>query len=123
PTLLKAAALTTNGTTADADGIADHAGEVINYTITVTNTGNIDLTNPVLSDTLGGLGALDGALVKSGDSVDPGVLNVGEVWTYTGSHTVTQGDLDNKGAVDGAGDGQIENSASIVTDQASAGPS
>jgi uncharacterized repeat protein (TIGR01451 family) len=74
----------------------------INWTITVTNTGTADLTGVSLTDDFG-------ATLVSGDTSDPGVLNVGEAWVYTASHIVTQNDLD-------AGD-DIVNTATVDTDQ------
>ena len=70
----------------------------VTYTITVVNTGLADLTSPVLSDTLT-QGATpktlsSGPTLVTGDLVSPGVLNVGETWTYTASYNVTQGDID-----------------------------
>jgi len=46
--------------------------------------------------------------------LNPGVLNVGETWTYTYSHSLTQAELNTKG-VDG--DGTLDNTASVDTDQ------
>ncbi len=90
-------------------------GDVINYTITVTNTGNTTLTNVVVSDPL--LGTLTG---PSGDTDNDGELDVGEVWTYTGSYTVQQSDIDSNGIDDQGvadGDGDIDNTATVNTDQ------
>ncbi|MEZ4636197.1 MAG: hypothetical protein R2856_14750 [Caldilineaceae bacterium] len=81
---------------------ADAAGDVINYTIVVTNTGNTSLTGVTVSDPL--ITTLAGP-VESLNS--DGVLEVGETWTYTGSTTVTQADIDNNGG----GDGDIDNTA------------
>ena len=33
----------------------------------------------------------------TGDNIDPGVLNPGETWIYTGDYTVTQEDIDSNG--------------------------
>ena len=76
----------------------------ISYTITVTNTGNVDLTGVVLTDPL-----TAGASLVSGDTTNPGVLDVGEIWIYSASYTVTPADLT-------AGT-PIVNSATADTDQ------
>jgi uncharacterized repeat protein (TIGR01451 family) len=80
------------------------AGETINYTITVDNTGNVNLTNVVLTDVLAG-----GATLASGDTNSDGVLDVGETWIYTADYEVIQANID-------AGT-DIVNSASVDTDQ------
>jgi uncharacterized repeat protein (TIGR01451 family)/gliding motility-associated-like protein len=67
-----------------------NAGEVIPYTIIVENDGNITITNPVVTDP----NADTGPTYVSGDSNTDGILDVGEVWTYEASHTVTQADMD-----------------------------
>ena len=58
------------------------AGEVIAYTITVTNTGNVTLTNVVVSDAKVGLSETIATLAPAG------------VETYTRTYTVTQTDVD-----------------------------
>ena len=90
-------------------GTADTAGEVITYTFHIDNTGNtnqtgVTLTDPSVSD-----------LTRLADIVgnNDNVLNVGEVWSYTAHHTVTQQDLD----TNGGGDGTIENTATADTAQ------
>ena len=59
----------------------------IHYTIVVTNTGNVAVTDLHLVDVMpdGSSGAL--AFV-SGDSDGDGVLDIGEAWTYTASFAV-----------------------------------
>ncbi len=69
----------------------DAAGDVINYTVTVDNTGNISLTNVTVDDTLLGEGGLT---YQSGDTDSDGELDVTETWTYTGQYIVTQADMD-----------------------------
>jgi uncharacterized repeat protein (TIGR01451 family) len=81
----------------------DTAGEVIEYTITVDNTGNVDLTNVVLDDVFAG-----GATLVSGDDGDL-VLETGETWVYSADYTVTQADL-NAGS-------NLVNVAGVDTDQ------
>ncbi|MBE0666966.1 MAG: hypothetical protein IH593_04755, partial [Bacteroidales bacterium] len=67
-----------------------NAPGTLTYTIVVVNTGNTSLTNVVLTDDL----ATTGPSLVSGDEVNPGVLDVGETWTYTATYTVTQADID-----------------------------
>jgi uncharacterized repeat protein (TIGR01451 family) len=68
--------------------IVDSAGDVINYTIVVNNTGNVDLTGVVLTDEFAP------ASLTGGDADNDGVLDITETWTYTASHTVTQAEMD-----------------------------
>jgi uncharacterized repeat protein (TIGR01451 family) len=88
------------------------AGDLLEYEIVVTNTGNQTLTNVTVSDQLpdGTAGTLSGPVESI--STD-GELNVGETWTYTISYTVSQDDID-------AGTALV-NTASVVTDEI-AGP-
>src|SRR5690606_31277636 len=59
-------------------------GEVIEYTIIVTNTGNVTLTNVQVTD--------DNADVTNVGTISE--LEVGQSETFTASHTITQADLD-----------------------------
>src|SRR5205085_1451651 len=82
--------LTIDKSTADVS--VDHAGQVISYTVDVHNTGNIDLTDvsltdPTFADTATTL------TLASGDTDHDTVLDVGETWHYTASHTVTQTEM------------------------------
>jgi uncharacterized repeat protein (TIGR01451 family) len=70
-------------------GTADVAGEIVSYTILVQNTGNQPLTGVNVSDPF----VSDLRLVADPASLD-GVLNVGETWTYTATHGVTQAEID-----------------------------
>lgn len=69
------------------------AGDVINYTITVKNTGNANQTNVIVNDPLISSSALAS---PNGDNGN-GILEKGETWTYTGSYMVVQSDIDNNG--------------------------
>ncbi|MCV2891048.1 DUF11 domain-containing protein, partial [Ruegeria sp. XHP0148] len=91
-------------------GPVDAAGDVISYEIVVSNDGTIDLTNVSLLDPLieGINGSGLSAAVES-MSAD-GVLEVGETWTYTGTYTAQQSDLDDNGG----GDGDIDNTATVT---------
>ncbi|MGA0599834.1 DUF7507 domain-containing protein [Caulobacter sp. KR2-114] len=95
------------------DGTADHAGDEIDYTVTVQNTGNVTLTGLNLTDSVP-----DVTLTyQSGDTDGNGKLSVGETWTFTGAHIVTQADLDGKGNATPLPDGAFHNTASATTDQ------
>ena len=77
----------------------------IEYTITVDNTGNVDLTNVVLDDVFAG-----GATLVSGDTNNNSILETTETWTYSSAdYMVTQADL-NAGTA-------LVNVASVDTDQ------
>ena len=94
-----------------AGGHVDEAGDVISYQIVVSNDGNVDLTGTSVADALlqGPNGTLSAA---SGDTIDPGTLNVGETWTYTGTYTAQQSDIDNN-----PGDETIDNTATVQSDE------
>jgi uncharacterized repeat protein (TIGR01451 family) len=63
-------------------------GAVITYTYTVTNTGNVTLTPSITDSVVTGITCTDPTPAVPG-------LAPGETMTCTGSHTVTQVDLDN----------------------------
>jgi uncharacterized repeat protein (TIGR01451 family) len=86
------------------DAVVDLAGETIEYTIVVDNTGNVDLTNVVLDDVFAG-----GATYVSGDTNDNDILETTETWTYSADYVVTQGDIND-------GD-DLVNVAGVTTDQ------
>ncbi|MGV6829897.1 MAG: DUF7507 domain-containing protein, partial [Flavobacteriales bacterium] len=67
----------------DGDGCAN-VGETISYVFTVTNTGNVSLTDVTVTDP---------SVTVTGGPID---LAVGEVdtTTFTGSYTITQADID-----------------------------
>ena len=94
-----------------ASGSVDAAGDEISYSIVITNTGNLSLTNVVMSDPL--LSGANGTLVSTPtESVSTdSILAVGETFTYTGTYTVQQSDIDDNGG----GDGDIDNVASVVS--------
>ncbi|MDC7998426.1 DUF7507 domain-containing protein, partial [Gilvibacter sediminis] len=72
----------------NGDNCAD-AGEIIEYTFVVTNEGNVSLSGITVTDPLVGT-----ITFVDGDTDADGELDVDEVWTYTGSYTITQDDID-----------------------------
>jgi uncharacterized repeat protein (TIGR01451 family) len=100
-------------------GTANAAGEVINYTIAVSNTGNQTLTGVLVSDPF----ISNLALVADAASAD-GELDVGETWSYTASHVVTQAEIDagtpivNLATADSEQTGPDTDDASVAVEQA-----
>ncbi|MGH8247378.1 MAG: beta strand repeat-containing protein, partial [Gammaproteobacteria bacterium] len=90
----------------------DQAGDVIVYTVTLTNTGNVALTGVSVSDPL--LADLDCDGTPGAPFVTSGLtIAVSGTLTCSGSYTVTQADLNNNGG----GDGDIDNTVTGDTDQ------
>src|SRR5690606_25851268 len=89
----------TVGKTVDQSNIV--APGTLNYTIVVANTGNVSLTGVSATDAV----AQDGTSTAltlgtpSGDDTNPGVLDVGETWTYAVTYAVAQSHIDNGGDV------------------------
>src|SRR5690606_29239150 len=83
--------------TVDQDNIA--APGTLNYTIVVTNTGNVSLTGVSATDAVAQDGTSTGLTLgtPSGDDTNPGILDVDEKWTYTVTYVVGQQHIDNGG--------------------------
>ncbi|WP_262510359.1 DUF7507 domain-containing protein [Flavilitoribacter nigricans] len=79
----------------------DMVGDVINYTLAVTNTGNTTIYNVVVTDP----DVNAGSIVYTGGDNGNGALDVGETWNYTAQYTIEQSDLDN---------GSFTNTASVT---------
>ncbi|MDQ1255345.1 MAG: trimeric autotransporter adhesin [Euryarchaeota archaeon] len=86
------------------DFMINQPGDVINYRIAVDNSGDVDLHNVHVADSL-----IDSLSGPTGDSVNSGVLNPGETWVYEGDYTVTQADIESNGG----GTGFITNTATV----------
>ncbi|KAG1658294.1 DNA ligase [Nymphon striatum] len=76
---------------------------VHDYTFTVTNTGNVAISNVVVSDPL--LGWCELRVPASGDTDGDGELDLTESWVYTASYSIIQSDIDA---------GQVNNLATVT---------
>ena len=83
------------------NGVLDAAGDVVDYALVVTNTGNITLTNVMVTDPL------------TGTNENIGDLVLGQTVTVDASYAIIQADLDSNGG----GDGDIDNTATADSDQ------
>ncbi|MBB1088523.1 DUF11 domain-containing protein [Lysobacter sp. SG-8] len=95
----------------DFDKVADvtvvnDPGDVITYTITGTNTGNVTLTNLVVTD------PLVAATLSCTPASPIASLAPGDGFVCTGTYVATQTDFDTRGG----GDGVIENTANATWD-------
>ena len=91
----------------DGDTLADAAGDVLNYRVSVTNTGNVTLTNVTVVDPL------------TGQNVSGVTLAPGASQDFDSTYMLTQEDLDRAG--NAGPDGDIDNTATADSDQT--GPS
>jgi uncharacterized repeat protein (TIGR01451 family) len=97
-TVVKSVVSTT--TSAGARPTLTDGGDTITYSYVVDNTGNVSLsgvalTDPGVSFNGGAANALtSGPTLASGDTDSDNVLDVNEVWTYTASYVLTQGNVD-----------------------------
>ena len=82
--------ITKTAAIADGDAAVNAVGDVINYTISVENTGNQTLTGVTVTDNFAT--GLTRGIDTVGDNDD--LLEVGEKWAYTATHTVTQAEID-----------------------------
>lgn len=97
-----------NGTLNDDDGtLGVSAGDTIDYVIEVTNPGTVSLTNVTVDDPLIPLA------FQTGDANGNNQLDMGEVWIYTGTYTLTPTDI----STNGGGDGDIDNTVTANSDQ------
>src|SRR5262249_51636433 len=92
-----------NGQDADSPtGPILAVGSTASFTYSVTNTGNVPLSNVVVVDDNGTAGntADDfNPTFTGGDSNNNGLLDLNETWTYSANRTVTAGQYINIGTV------------------------
>jgi uncharacterized repeat protein (TIGR01451 family) len=105
------------------DTVVDHAGQALVYTVTLDNTGNVDITGVTAYDSLLGLNLPETGgsgtyywngsawetgtpeaikVVLTGDTIDGTntdgtTLETNAIWTWTYSNNATQDDLENNG--------------------------
>ncbi|TDT39542.1 gliding motility-associated-like protein [Maribacter spongiicola] len=79
-----------------------NVGDAVNYTFSIINTGNVPISNVVVSDPLLG-GAIAGP--ASGDTDADGQLDTTETWVYSATYSITQTDINN---------GQVNNLATVT---------
>ncbi|MGO4819733.1 DUF7507 domain-containing protein, partial [Flavobacterium sp. W22_SRS_FP1] len=105
----------TNDITAGENGCATLVvGDVVTYTFTVTNSGNVSLHDLTVLDHLTGLSAI---ALQSGDANENSILDVTETWVYKATYTVTQSDIDNGGITNQASVTGIAPDDTQVSDQ------
>src|SRR5262249_58502563 len=92
-----------NVTGGNNNGQADAVGDVLNYTVTVTNAGNVTLTGVTVVDPL------------TGQNISGVTLAPGTHQTYNTSYTLTHGDLHRAG--NAGTDHDIHNTATADSDQ------
>ena len=84
----------TNGQDADSpQGPIVAVGDPVTWTYNVTNTGNVDLSNVVVTDDQG----VVPGLISSGNG--DAILDIGETWTYRAAGTAVEGQYANLGTV------------------------
>ena len=77
------------------------AGDIVDYALVVSNTGNITLTDVTVTDPL------------TGTSESVGSLAPGATATVSASYAITQADLDSNGG----GDGDVDNTATADSNE------
>jgi hypothetical protein len=88
------------GTATSVAGASVLVGTGLTWTYTVTNTGNVSLAAPAVTDNQGVTVTAVTDLThttNSGDTNNNGVFDVGEVWRYTASGAATAGQYNNIG--------------------------
>lgn len=112
-----------NDTKVDSDEtVVVQKDDVLTYTITVQNTGDQDLTNVVVTDSMWQNGKVTGAVIGNGaqkvtvssGNYTIGTLNVGDTVTITYTYTVTEADVKAE---------KVTNNVSVTSNETSGGES
>ena len=117
--------ITVDKTATPTGDCADTAGELVNYSISVTNDGNVTLENLVVTDPMADVGSIEAVDIDAdgfndGDTDADGMFDVGETWLYTAFHTVTQDEIDAGGNYDSDADGKFDQLRNVATADANA---
>ncbi|MGW9686130.1 DUF7507 domain-containing protein [Flagellimonas sp. 2504JD1-5] len=83
-------AITLTRTAPLLDTDADGCDDAIDITVTITNTGQVDLENIIVNDE-----QLGNALAPTNNGNGDIILDIGESWTYSATHDIVQSDIDN----------------------------
>uniref|UniRef100_UPI0026110DF0 DUF7507 domain-containing protein n=1 Tax=uncultured Dokdonia sp. TaxID=575653 RepID=UPI0026110DF0 len=94
----------------NGDGCTD-IDETITYTFTVTNEGNITLSDILVTDIL-----IPGITFVDGDLDTDGELDIDETWTYTGDYLVTQANIDDGEVINQATAEGTDTNGNLVSD-------
>ncbi len=98
-----------SGTLNDDDGtLGVSAGDTIDYVVEVTNPGTVPLTNIIVDDPL-----VPTLAFQSGDTNGDDILDMGEVWIYTGAYPLSASDI----STNGGGDGDIDNTVTVSSNE------
>ncbi|MDG5493129.1 gliding motility-associated C-terminal domain-containing protein, partial [Psychroserpens sp. SPM9] len=119
--VVKVADITDNG-----DGVIG-VGDIITYTITVNNSGNVTLENVTITDTFTDANLIPLTLdsgptyVSSDQGSAEGDLLVGETATYTATYTITQDDVDAGGLINSVVANGVDTDGNTVDDTSNDG--
>ncbi|UWU74067.1 hypothetical protein N2603_28900 [Bradyrhizobium huanghuaihaiense] len=80
------------------DGLTILSGEAISWQYTVTNTGNVALSNVAVTDSVGGVNPH----YVSGDANSNGLLETSETWIFSADGTAVTGNYKNTGTATGS---------------------
>ncbi|MEQ9623412.1 DUF7507 domain-containing protein [Coleofasciculus chthonoplastes] len=108
----------TNG----ADGQEILAGTNVNWTYSVSNAGNVGISNVSVTDDNGTVNDTSDDFTPtyvSGDTDSDSILDVGETWTYQGNGTAQAGDYSNLGTVTGNYTDDLGNTENVTDDDPS----